>query len=155
MGDTGNFTIRVYALIIDDSRRILLSDEYQLDIRMTKFPGGGLKYGEGPVDCLKREALEEFGQPVEVTSHFYTTDFFQPALFFKDTQVINIYYLAEFTDEIQFVVSEKPFDYNSEANGAQSFRWYPIEKLSEDTLTLPIDKIVAKQIINKYSASDD
>ena len=66
------YIIRVYALIINSNNKILISDEFQLNMRMTKFPGGGMHFGEGPIDCLKREAIEEFGQEIEVLEHFYT-----------------------------------------------------------------------------------
>ncbi len=78
--------IRVYGLIINDRNQILLSDEFQLGTKMMKFPGGGLEPGEGPADCIKREAIEELGQEVEIISHFYTTDFFQKALFYENHQ---------------------------------------------------------------------
>ena len=48
---------------------------------MIKFPGGGLMFGEGPEDCMKREVEEELGQDIEIISHFYTTGFFQKAFF--------------------------------------------------------------------------
>ncbi|GAJ02545.1 unnamed protein product, partial [marine sediment metagenome] len=51
-----HFVVRVYGLIINDKKEVLLTDEYQLGMKMTKFPGGGLEFGEGPVDCIKREA---------------------------------------------------------------------------------------------------
>ncbi|MEA1897374.1 MAG: NUDIX domain-containing protein, partial [Bacteroidota bacterium] len=68
-----HFIIRVYALIINNKNEVLLSDEFRLGTKMTKFPGGGLNFGEGPVDCLKREAIEEFGQEIDISDHFYTT----------------------------------------------------------------------------------
>lgn len=49
------FTIRVYGLLIDDLRGILVTDEFENKIRFTKFPGGGLEYGEGTRECLMRE----------------------------------------------------------------------------------------------------
>ena len=55
------FTIRVYALIINGENEVLLSDEFRLGMRMTKFPGGGLQFGEGTLACLKREAMEDIG----------------------------------------------------------------------------------------------
>lgn len=75
------FIIRVYALIINQQNEILLSDEFQMGMRMTKFPGGGLKYGEGTIECLHREALEEFGQDIEITGHFLYNRFFSGSFF--------------------------------------------------------------------------
>jgi ADP-ribose pyrophosphatase YjhB (NUDIX family) len=138
------FVIRVYAIIINDKNEVLLSDEYMMNTFMTKFPGGGLEFGEGIIDCLKREAIEEFGQPVEIVSHFYTTDFYQKALYYDNTQLICIYYHAKFTDPIQFKISEKPFDFPENINGSQSFRWRSITDMSPGELTFPIDRVVAR-----------
>lgn len=140
------YNLRVYALIINEEQEILLSDEYQLDMKMTKFPGGGMEYGEGTIDCLQREALEEFGQSLVNIRHFYTTDYYQPALFFKDTQLISIYYLAELSEEIRFRVSRKPFDIPEMKNGQQSFRWVALNNLSEKDLTFPIDRRVLRML---------
>jgi len=136
------FNIRVYGLIINKKAEILLSDEYVLDRRMTKFPGGGLHFGEGPEDCLKREAMEEFGQEIEIIEHFYTTGFFQRALFFEDQQLISIYYKISFTGFPRFNISVKPFDFPAMVNGSQSFRWADIASLREDDLSFPIDRYV-------------
>ena len=59
MNNTGEFTIRVYGLIFNERKEILLSDEFQLNTKMTKFPGGGLEFGEGTISCLEREFEEE------------------------------------------------------------------------------------------------
>jgi 8-oxo-dGTP diphosphatase len=140
------YNLRVYALIINEQQEILLSDEYQLDMKMTKFPGGGMEYGEGTIDCLQREAREEFGQSLVNIRHFYTTDYYQPALFFRDTQLISIYYLAELSEEIRFRVSRKPFDIPEMKNGQQSFRWVAVKNLSEKDLTFPIDRRVIRML---------
>ena len=136
------FNIRVYALIINEKAQVLLTDEYAFDQEMTKFPGGGLHFGEGPEDCLKREAMEEFGQAIEIIGHFYTTGFFQRALFFEDSQLISIYYEARFIDSPRFKISGKPFDFGARINGSQSFRWAEIATLIEEELSFPIDRYV-------------
>ena len=136
-----HFNLRVYALIIYDGH-ILLSDEFVHDMKMTKFPGGGLYFGEGPADCLKREAIEEFGQEIEIVEHYYTTHFFQQALFYEDQQLISIYYLARFPEAPQFRISEKPFDFHELINESQSFRWARITELSENDLSFPVDRFV-------------
>ena len=138
------YNIRVYALIINARNEILLSDEFQLDMKMVKFPGGGMEHGEGTIDCLQREAMEEFGQSLINIRHFYTTDYYQQALFFKDTQLVSIYYLADFSEDIRFRVSSKPFDIPEMKNGQQSFRWVPLSVVVEEDLTFPIDRKVIR-----------
>ena len=142
------FNIRVYAIILNESKdAVLISDEFQLGIRMIKFPGGGLDFGEGTIDCLKREAIEEFGQEIEIEKHFYTTDYFQKALFYEDSQLISIYYIARFKEPIKFSVSEKPFDYGNEENGKISFRWVKLKNIGSEEFSFPIDKKVAGLIL--------
>ena len=144
-----HFNIRVYGIIINENLEILLSDEYVLDTYMTKFPGGGMKFGEGPEDCIIRECLEEFGQEAEVVEHFYTTGFFQKALYYPDHQLISIYYRIRFKDEIKFKISEKAFDFEDTINGSQSFRWVKIKELNSEELRFPIDRHVVKLIKNQ------
>lgn len=144
------YIIRVYGLIINPNQEILISDEFQLDMRMTKFPGGGMEFGEGTIDCLKREAIDEFGQDVEVLEHFYTTDYFQPTHFFNGAQLVSIYYLAAFKDKIRFKISNKPFNFDFEKNGVQSFRWEQIRDLKVEDFTFPIDRKVVELLKKKY-----
>jgi 8-oxo-dGTP diphosphatase len=148
-----HFNIRVYAIILNDARdSILISDEFQLGMRMTKFPGGGLQFGEGTIECLKREALEEFGQEIEIIRHFYTTDFFQKALFYDDHQLISIYYVARFTEPVKFKISQKAFDFEKDVNGNQSFRWVHISEITPELFTLPVDKRVGGMIGKEFGA---
>ena len=137
------FTLRVYALIVNDQNEVLVTDEFQLGMKMTKFPGGGMNFGEGTIECLRRELLEECNQEIEVIEHFYTTDFYQKALFWEDRQLISIYYRARIKEPIKFVISEIPFDFPEMKNGSQSFRWIPAENIIPDDFTFPIDKHVA------------
>ncbi len=142
-----NFVVRVYGLILNDKKEVLLTDEFQLNTTMTKFPGGGLEFGEGTFDCLKREIREECnGQEIKNISHFYTTDFFQKALFYQNHQLLSIYYLAELEEPVCFTISEKAFDFGKMENGSQSFRWVKMIELNEDEFTFPIDKFVCKKL---------
>jgi len=144
------FIIRVYGIFMNEENELLLSDEFMLDTKMTKFPGGGMKFGEGTIDCLKREAMEEMNQEIEIIEHFYTTDYFQPAYFFDNHQLISIYYLAKFIEPLKFKVSTKPFDFTELKNGNMSFRWKKISELSEDEITFPVDKKVVELIKLKF-----
>ncbi|MFP3860508.1 MAG: NUDIX domain-containing protein [Bacteroidales bacterium] len=147
--DIKGFNIRVYGLIINEHNKVLLSDEFQLGMKMTKFPGGGLKPGEGTIDCLKREAIEEFGQEIDVLDHYYTLDYFQPSMFYSEYQLISIYYYARFKETPQFKISTKPFDFPELKNGNISFRWKSLDKLTSEDMTLPVDKKVAGMLSKK------
>ena len=141
------FTIRIYGLLINPKQQVLVSDEFQLGIKMTKFPGGGLEFGEGPKDCLIREIKEECkGQELTNITHFYTTDFFQKALFYKNRQLLSIYYTAELKEPVKFKISTIPFDFENMENGNQSFRWVTISALKTDEFSFPIDKLVVEKL---------
>lgn len=140
------FNVRVYGVLIQDNK-VLLSDEYIKGNHITKFPGGGLEFGEGTLDCIKREFMEELSMEVEVESHFYTTDFFVASAFAPNLQVISIYYKVNPIKPIKEAFSSAAHDYKVK-EGAQSFRWIPLTKLSADDLTLIIDKRVAEMILD-------
>jgi len=142
------FNVRAYALIIENGH-ILLSDEFTHNMRMTKFPGGGVQFGEGPADCLKREAVEEFGQEIEILDHFYTTHFFQKALFYSDMQLISIYYLAKLKKAPLFRISETIFDFEEGKENSQSFRWVSLRTLQDSDLSFPIDRFVLNMLKNR------
>jgi len=146
-----DFIIRVYALIINHHEEVLLSDEFHFGMHMTKFPGGGLEYGEGTLECLKREIFEECGeQEIEKIEHFYTTDFFQKALFFDNKQLVSIYYTCVLKQPIKVVTSNIPFDFQLNSEIKQSFRWAKIKSLTEDDFAFPIDKFVLGKLKQFY-----
>ncbi len=149
-----SFNLRVYGIYIDAKQQVLITDEFRLGMRMTKFPGGGLKPGEGTRDCLRRECREELGQDAEVLQHFYTTDYFQPTyLLDEPQQLISIYYLMRPLAPEKIRISKKPFDFEDQ-EGAQSFRFLPAADLTEEQFTLPVDKKVALMISEKVRRRD-
>ena len=137
------FTIRVYGLFINKRNEILITHEYQENMQMTKFPGGGLIPGESTIECLEREIMEETGEPIKNIRHFYTTDFFQQNKFKKDHQLISIYYLADFSKKPFFKISDQPFDFEANINGNISFQWKPIHEINSQDFTFPIDQKVS------------
>src|SRR5206468_6399504 len=102
------FNIRVYGVLINDQNQVLVSDEMIRGKNYTKFPGGGLEFGEGTRDCLQREFLEEMNLKVEVQEHLYTTDFFQISAFNPDHQIISIYYKVQALEPITARISTSP-----------------------------------------------
>ena len=147
MNDKGEFVIRVYGIVINRHKEVLLSDEFVLNTKMTKFPGGGLQFGEGTVDGLKREFREECNnQEIQNIRHYYTTDYYQKALFYHNAQLISIYYLVDLANPLRFNISNSAFDFAIGGKINQSFRWVKINQLDIDEITFPIDKIVAQKL---------
>ncbi len=132
------FNIRVYGLWIQEGM-LLINEELVMGRKIIKLPGGGLQWGEGTEDCLKREWMEELGIEIEVGAHFYTTHFFQASAF-DNSQVISIYYT---------VSADKPETITNYVAGERTY-WLPISEVSENTFTLPIDKIVGGMIRVKW-----
>src|ERR1700741_1009505 len=115
------FNIRVYGLLVNHSNQILISDEQEYGMQFTKFPGGGLEYGEGLIDGLKREFVEECNVEVEVLSHFYTTDFYIKSAF-NDSQIISVYYMVKNITPLNLIFKTAVFDFDGEGEVLQSFR---------------------------------
>jgi len=146
--DINRFTIRVYGLLLNEHKQILLVHEKMPQLHFTKFPGGGLEFGEGTMDCLIREFKEESGLEVRVKDHFYTTDFFQPSAFRKGDQLIAIYYLVELVDKQQTVSLEEITINIGGKEETLRFFWKNLNELTPDIdLTFPIDRIVARKFL--------
>jgi ADP-ribose pyrophosphatase YjhB (NUDIX family) len=66
--------IRVYACAVKDKKVLTLFEEYAGEPLM-KFPGGGLEFGEGVLECLHREFDEELNEN-RCCRTFYTQENF-------------------------------------------------------------------------------
>lgn len=144
------FNIRVYGLLINERNQILLSDEEEYGFRFSKFPGGGLEYGEGLIDALKREFIEECSAEIEVSEHFYTTDFFIQSVF-NDSQVISVYYIVNPVSSLDLNFRESPFDFDQEGDLLQAFRWKNLHELTVADVTFPTDQRVVELLKERWS----
>ena len=151
------FNLRVYGILITENKQVLVADEFIRGNYYTKFPGGGLEFGEGTRDCLKREFKEEMNLEVEVGAHIYTTDYFQMSAFNPQHQIISIYYFAKALEEIKAPLREKPFDFDEEqmkvyeaTKETETFRLIDWNDFSDESVTLPIDKIVARLVKERF-----
>jgi 8-oxo-dGTP diphosphatase len=135
-----NFNVRVYGIWIQNGQ-VLINEELIRGKKIVKFPGGGLDWGEGTIDCLKREWKEELGLDIAIQEHFYTTDFFQASAY-DNSQVISIYYLVSAPAEaiIQNKISN------------ERTYWQSIDTINGDVFSLAIDKKVGyllEQLVKK------
>lgn len=136
------FNVRVYGILEKDGC-VLVSDEDRFGKQFTKFPGGGLEWGEGLEDCLCREFQEELSIDIQVDELVYLTDYFQVSAFNKEDQIISVYYRVQ-TDQISQIdtVSDQ-FDFCGQE---QVFRWVEKSDILVEEVTFPIDEIVAKKL---------
>ena len=151
------FNIRVYGILINEARQVLVSDELIRGNYFTKFPGGGLEFGEGTRDCLKREFKEEMDLEVVIGDHIYTTDFFQMSAFNAEHQIVSIYYFAKALEPIKaplrlssFVFDDAQMLVYEKTKMIESFRFIDWEDFSGASVHLPIDKVVADLVKEKY-----
>jgi len=150
-------SVRVYGILLNEEKQVLVSDEFIRGAYYTKFPGGGLEIGEGTRDCLKREFKEEMNLEVAIGDHIYTTDFFQQSAFNSAHQILSIYYFAKALEPIKVPLKNKEFDFDeqqlklySESQQIESFRFVEWDTFSAEKLTLPIDKIVAAMVKENF-----
>ncbi len=135
-----NFNIRVYGILLHEGK-LLVNEELIQEQKIIKFPGGGLDFGEGTIDCLKREYKEELNLIIEIKDHFYTTDFFQPSAF-DDSQVVSIYYLVTSENVPNEII-------NTEKN--ERSYWVDLKDVYESIFTLPIDRIIGGMLRQCYN----
>lgn len=125
------FNVRVYGLWMHDGN-ILTVEEPVRGQMIRKFPGGGLEFGEGIIDCLRREFREELSMEISDIHHFYTTEFFVQSMIDPSHQVISIYYAVSGDPALAIFDKEEQLQ----------FKWMPINDLHPDLFALPIDKKV-------------
>lgn len=127
--------IRVYAIYLNENKEIMALDEGYAGEKLIKFPGGGLEYGEGTLDCLHREFAEELNLKISVLGHFYTQEDFLVSRFRENEQLLTIYYKVDILniDELEIL-----------DNSIEQIKWISLHE--EDPLPLPIDKIVFQKL---------
>ena len=129
------FNIRAYGIWILDGK-LLVNEEIIKGRKVIKLPGGGVELGEGIIDGLQREWMEELGLAISIIAHFYTTDFFLASAF-DDSQVISVYYL----------VKGDPHAAIRNTMDTEHTYWMPLSELTDTTFTLPIDRLVGRMLM--------
>ena len=94
-------------------------------------------------------------QEITVIRHFYTTDFFQRSAFKASQQVISIYYTVSGKENTMANWSDPTFDFEKVNSLSQSFRWIREDEFSEGVMTFPIDKVVARLVIEQWKLIEE
>lgn len=139
------FNVRVYVVLyFSDHKHVLIADELIKGRRILKFPGGGLEFGEGPADCVRREIREELNIELGPIQHLYTTDFFIQSAFNSNHQVISIYYSSVVPNDQE---GSWLYDLNAEyfcTETGERFCWKNLKEMQPDFMTFPGDREVVR-----------
>lgn len=130
--------VRVYAACVKDKKILALFEQYA-GVPLLKLPGGGLEFGEGTIDCLKREFDEELNLKIENIEHFYTQEDFLVSRFRENEQLLTIYYTAKISNEEELFLKD---------TSIQKAEWISLEQ--ENPFTLPIDRIVFEKLKERF-----
>jgi len=137
------FNIRVYG-VFERNGFLLVSEEKIKGETILKFPGGGVEFGEGTLEALKREFREELGLDVSVIQHLYTTDFFVRSFLDPNDQVISIYYQVDMPS----VPDDEQPNIGSLEKG-QLLKWYNWKVRGTSGFPLPIDKEFIQRMLDE------
>lgn len=131
------FNIRIYGLLIEQSQLLITKEPFMGDL-IYKFPGGGLEFGEGVTDCLKREFKEELNLDIEVVQHVFTQEKYIQSALNPDDQVLMIYYL----------VKAKNFDaFEVKTSVIKELIWKNLDELEIDDLTMPTERQALQNLL--------
>ena len=133
------FNIRVYALCIVNNEILTLKEPFAGNM-VVKLPGGGLEFGEGTADCLKREFKEELNLEITVDDAFYIQEDFVQSLAKDGKQLLTLYFFATIIDLHNLEIIDK---------NIQEVNWIPLT--ANNPFTLPVDKIVFNKLQSKLS----
>lgn len=131
--------VRVYAVILKDRKILALHEEY-VGEHLLKFPGGGMEYGEGVLECVSRELEEELNLKLINFEHLYTQENFMQSKFSDNEQLLSIYYLAEMEDENDLIIRDACIE---------KTEWISLDA-EENPFPLPVDKVVFDLLKKKF-----
>jgi len=133
------FNVRVYALCIVNKKLLVLNESFAGNM-IVKLPGGGLEFGEGTSDCLKREFKEELNLEVSVGDAFYIQEDFIPSLAKDNKQLLTLYFFVTVANLEHLEILDK---------NIQQIYW--ISLTGNNPFTLPVDRIVFDKLQLKLS----
>ena len=143
------FTVRVYGLLLNSKGQLLVTNELFENQYVTKLPGGGIEFGEGTIEALKREFDEECDCPIQVLEHIYTTDFFIQSVFSPNTQVFGIYYRV--LSPPNFVFLAKYLTNNTDNNVLPQivFRWVDLASITPNFFSFESDNRAVQALLQQ------
>jgi ADP-ribose pyrophosphatase YjhB (NUDIX family) len=89
-----SFRIGAYGFLREQDRLLVTRTRTVLGT-VTNFPGGALELGEGALDALRREFIEETGIEVRPLRLAYASEAFHQSEAYPENQLVKIYWFVE------------------------------------------------------------
>ena len=89
-----SFRIGAYGFLRENDRVLVTRTRTVLG-PVTNFPGGALELGEGALDALRREFIEETGLEVKPIGLAYASEGYHQSEGYPENQLIKIYWFVE------------------------------------------------------------
>jgi len=127
------------AIILNDEGQVLLARRSEGDPQGPRweFPGGKLRKGESPQECLRRELQEELGIEAEVADFFHAVE-----QELGDRSILLLAYFCRWNrGEI-------------ELRAHSAFRWTDLRDLMEMDL-LEADRVVAAKLMSQWKSAGE
>jgi len=116
------FRVGAYGLLVEEGRVLITKTRTRTGI-LHNFPGGALELGEGALEALQREFLEETGLRVRPGALAHASESFFRSKDYPENQLVKLYWL----------VTREGGDLRSEGNGddVAGVFWAPLDSLEE------------------------
>lgn len=124
---------------------MLVSHESGGGLNFTKFPGGGVEYGEGLADALLREFHEETGLKIIGHQLHHINENLIASAFNPEEQLIAVYYSVQTSGTID------KYAFEEEKWGKPYFvklEWIPLSDVKPELFRWPADKQAVEKLLN-------
>jgi 8-oxo-dGTP diphosphatase len=134
------FPVRVYGLCIADGK-VLVLEEIIRNEHIFKLPGGGIEFGESPLQGLKRELLEELGLKIRSAELFFIPN--EPVInyFNPGQQVMPVYFKVKMDRSNSRIKALE--------DHIHSIHWFDLSEIDLSVLTFKSDRMAFQAVINQ------
>jgi mutator protein MutT len=141
------YTVRVYGILVNEQKEVLLSREKIGDFAFLKFPGGGLDAGEGIAEALVREFGEETGLTITGKELLYVSDFYAESKFLPGKAVIAVYYIVKIRRDAIGDFHPKEKDFSREHS--MELQWMKVNDVKPEDFTFESDRSAWQAFLKK------
>jgi ADP-ribose pyrophosphatase YjhB (NUDIX family) len=87
------FRVGAYGLLVEGTRVLVTRTRTRLG-PVQNFPGGALELGEGALDALRREFIEETGLTVRPLRLAYASESYHQSAAYPESQLVKLYWFV-------------------------------------------------------------